>query len=150
MAHDKSDATFGGDHDHERSVAPAAGARFDRTTDHRSDDEAITLHAERLLVDTEKVRSGAVRLRTKVVTEETTVTVPLRREVLEIIELDDDPDALEGAKGLRKPREIVLHEERVAVETVAYERVVVTRRKVEGAETVEAPVRREVLDIDEA
>ncbi|GAB3705513.1 DUF2382 domain-containing protein [Mariniluteicoccus flavus] len=143
MAHDKTEASFGARDQHDRTTAHG------ETSMRHADGEAIVLHEERVVADTEKVRAKAVRLRVKVITEETTVTVPLRREVLEIIELDDDPETLTGAKGLRKPREITLHEERVAVETVAYERVRVTREKIREDVVVEADVAREVLEIDE-
>lgn len=159
MAKDKHDATFGdapttprtgdvprtprtGDFPRTPRTGDAAG-----TPDH--DRASVTLHEERLLVGTEKVRAGAVRFRTKIITEETTVTVPLRREVLELIELDDDPDTLTGVKGLRKPREIVLHEERVAIETVAYERVRISRAKATENVAVDAEVRREVLSVED-
>lgn len=141
MAQDKNDAKFG----------PAEGENDDRTSmdERRTDDhDALTVHEERLVADTEKVRASAVRIRVKVVEEETTVTVPLRREVLEITELDDDPDTLTGVGGLRKPREIVLHEERVTVETVPYERVTISRQKVREDVVVEGDVAREVVEID--
>ncbi|GAB3625088.1 hypothetical protein GCM10027418_31750 [Mariniluteicoccus endophyticus] len=145
MAQDKNDAKFGSLEGETHDRTPRRDGLHDGLRDDR--DGALTLHEERLVAGTEKIRASAVRIRVKVVEEEKTVTVPVRREVLEIIELDD-PDTLKGAGGLRKPREIVLHEERVIVETVPYERVTISREKVREDVVVEGDVAREVLEID--
>lgn len=150
MARKTSDAQFGTTrpHDDQPNDDQLCADRLPGE-EYGTDDRDVVLYEERLVVDTQKVRSRAIRLRTKVVTEEQTVTVPLRREVLEIIELDDDPDSIRNVTGLKKPREIILHEERIAVETVAYEKVRFSRSAVEEVQSVQDQVRREVLEVDE-
>lgn len=152
MSKDKFDAQFGA-HDETPRRAIDDSRPLDDAHDlgeaRRLDDgSAIVLHEERAVAETQKVRAQAVRVRVKVVTEEKTITVPLRREVLEIIELDDDPEAATNATGIKKPREIVLHEERVAVETVAYEKVTLRRQKAREDAVITTDVAREVLEID--
>lgn len=62
----------GGLHDLAGSTRDAAGS--------------VTLHAEEMRVRTERIPSGRVTFRKRVVTEERTVVVTVRREELEIIE----------------------------------------------------------------
>jgi stress response protein YsnF len=102
-----------------------------------------------------------VVVRTKVVTEEVavTVTVPIRRQVLEIQQIPlgagaAGADAVAGAPGDVGPDviEVVLHEERPVVEVVDVSVVPVERvRVIREARSVQVPVSaevgREVVDI---
>lgn len=54
--------------------------------DARDSSGGVTLHAEEMRVRTERVPSGRVTFRKRVVTEERTVVVTVRREELEIVE----------------------------------------------------------------
>lgn len=85
----------------------------------------VVLHAERLDVDVERVRSRAV-VRRRVVTERRTLDVTVRREVLEVEHEalpDDAPD--QPSAGSAGPHVIVLSEEVPVVELRLrpYERV---------------------------
>lgn len=53
---------------------------------HDNDRPSLVLHGEEVDVHTEKVATGRVRLRKRVVTEEVTVPVTIRREEIEILE----------------------------------------------------------------
>lgn len=112
----------------------------------------------------EELRTGVRRrayervvLRTKVVTEEVTVTVtvPIRRQVLEIQQI---PLHDEGPAGAAAPDpgpdvvEVVLHEERpvvdvVDVRVVPVERVRVVRESRRVAVPVSASLGREQVDV---
>jgi stress response protein YsnF len=128
-------------------------------------DGAMTRTEERLLVDTETMPSGRVRLVKYVVTEEVQITVPIRREEIRLEEIPlDGPDPGPGeslapaervdspADGAGLPDEIVLHTERpvVGVEVVPTERVRLRTELVEGQETVTRSVQRERIAVDES
>src|SRR3954452_17288580 len=111
-------------------------------------DEAMTRSEEELVAETVWRPAERVRVRRRVVEEEVTVTVTVRREELEIVREPAsrfDPqrrDAGEPAEALV----MVLHEERpvVDVEVVPTEVVRVRRAVVRGGErTVSDTVRRE-------
>jgi uncharacterized protein (TIGR02271 family) len=120
-------------------------------------DGAMTRSEERLRVATERYAAKRVRVVKYVVTEEVTVTVPIRREEIRIEEvpLDDAAPAAAGAldavasAGL--PEVIVLHTERpvVTTEVVPVERVRVRTEWVQEQEQVRDQVRRERVDVDE-
>ena len=100
-----------------------------------------------------------VVVRTKVVTEEVavTVTVPIRRQVLEIQQIPLHADEAGGATGVPGELgpdviEVVLHEERPVVEVVDVSVVPVERvRVIREARSVQVPVSaqvgREVVDV---
>jgi stress response protein YsnF len=143
------------------------------------DEQQNALHAdggmvrseERLRVGTERVATTRARLVKYVVTEEVTITVPIRREEIRLEEVPvDAPDLAPGeslvdepgiagaghgaggygaAGGL--PDEIVLHTERpvVSVEVVPVERVRLRTETVEGQERVTERVQREQIVVDE-
>ena len=128
-------------------------------------DGAMTRAEERLVVDTETVPSGRVRLVKYVVTEEVQITVPIRREEIRLEEIPlDGPDPGPGeslapaervdasAEDGGLPDEIVLHTERpvVGVEVVPTERVRLRTELVEGQETVTRSVQRERIAVDES
>lgn len=148
--------------------------RFDRRqdpvgdvpADAGADEGAVTLHEEELRVRTERVATGRVTFRKRVVTEERTVVVTVRREELEILEEDLTRDGAPEVEGDRLDRpgddgqrgtepemsqtpegdiEIVLYAERpvVTTETVAVERVRVHRGSVVEEQQISAEVSRE-------
>ena len=116
-------------------------------------DQAMTRSEEELVVDTVWRPAERVRVRRRVVEEDVTVTVRVRREQLEIVREpvshyeEPRPDAGTPVEDLV----IVLHEERPVVHTevVPVERVRVHRYLARaGRRTVAGTVRRERLDID--
>lgn len=115
---------------------------------------AVVRHEERMRIGTEVVRTGRLRVRRRVVTEERTITVPVVREEIEI-DYDEVPaGALVAEPGVvlsDEVHEIVLHEERVVVtkELVPVERVRLVRRVVPGTQVVDTPLRREVVGVQE-
>ena len=123
----------------------------------RATDGAMTRSEERLRVATERYAAKRVRVVKYVVTEEVTVTVPIRREEIRIEEvpLDDAAPATAGAldtvasAGL--PEVIVLHTERpvVTTEVVPVERVRVRTEWVQEQVQVRDQVRRERVDVDQ-
>jgi uncharacterized protein (TIGR02271 family) len=113
----------------------------------------MTRSEEELLVDTVWRPAERLRVRKRVVEEDVTVTVRVRREELEItrepVSHYEPPrrDAGEPAEDLV----IVLHEERPVVTTqvVPVERVHLHRYLVRaGRETVEGTVSREHIDLE--
>ncbi|GAB48182.1 DUF2382 domain-containing protein [Mobilicoccus pelagius] len=159
------------DHAHDARLDATRDDHRDlRDTDARDAADGVVLHAEEMRVRTERVPSGRVTFRKRVVTEERTVVVTVRREKLEIIEdhdttnLDaapagDEPsitgDRLAGAgegadlEEIRRDAdgdyEIVLHAEEpvVTLQTVPVERVRISRRTVTETEQVSADLARE-------
>jgi stress response protein YsnF len=118
-----------------------------------SRDDAITRSEEELVVDTVWRPAERVRLRRRVVEEDVTVTVRVRREQLEI---EREPvsryEAPQREDAIEHPEEIVivLREERpvVGVEVVPVERVRVRREIVAAGERTERDsVRREQVDL---
>ena len=93
----------------------------------------LVLRAEEVRVATQRVARERVRLRRRVVTEEQTVTVPVRREVVEVVREPLDGGAAAPDGDHRDESEVlVLHEERPVVHTevVATERVWLRRNGV--------------------
>jgi stress response protein YsnF len=132
-------------------------------------DGAMTRSEEQLHVGTEQVATTRARLVKYVVTENVTITVPIRREEIRVeqVPLDASDEApVDGAVeetlmpaggtgavpdsgGL--PGEIVLHTERpvVSVEVVPVERVRLRTEVVHGTETVTEQVQREQIAVDQ-
>jgi uncharacterized protein (TIGR02271 family) len=114
-------------------------------------DEAVSLvrSEERLLLGRETRVSERVRLRKRVVSEDVTKTVTLRREEL-VVEREPITDAGVETDGhepsTHEELEIVLHEERVEVVVVPVERVRVRVVRVEGERTVTEVLRREQIE----
>lgn len=144
----------------------------DRST-HDGEGASMVLHEEELRIRTERIPTGRVTFRKRIVTEERTVVVSVRREELEIIEEDlnaaSAPGA-ESAEGRDAPSltgdylrgegsggssdlthgddgdlEIILYAERpvLTLETVAAERVRVRRGTFTDEQAVTAEVFRE-------
>lgn len=112
----------------------------------------VVLSAERVELGTRRGARERVRVRREVVSEEVSVTVTVRREVLRVEHeplTGDDPDGdRPGSTGERLPLELVLSEERpvVSLEVVPYERVRVGVREVATDTWVDTSRSREVLD----
>jgi len=118
-------------------------------------DDSITRLEERLSVDTEQHESGRVRLRKYVVTEQQTITVPVRREEVRLERVpigEEDDSAAEGYEIGEAEYEIVLHEERpvVTTEVHAVERVRLSTEQVTESETVTGEVRKERFQLDDS
>jgi stress response protein YsnF len=123
---------------------------------------AMTRSEERLVAGTERVATTRARLVKYVVTEEVSITVPIRREEIRIeqvpIDAPDEPGEtllteearVPGAAG-GLPDEIILHTERpvVSVEVVPTERVRLRTEVVQGEETVTGQVQREEIVVEE-
>ena len=120
-------------------------------------DGAMTRSEEQLRVTTERYAAKRVRVVKYVVSEEVTVTVPIRREEIRIEEvpLDDASGTVAGAVGdlasAGLPEVITLHTERpvVTTEVVPVERVRVRTEWVQEQVPVRDQVRRERVDVDE-
>jgi uncharacterized protein (TIGR02271 family) len=132
----------------------------------RVDDGAMTRSEERLQVGTERVATTRARIVKYVVTEEVTITVPVRREEIRVeqVPIDAVDDDLPGESlvpageasgtpvtGSGLPDEIVLHTERpvVTVEVVPVERVRLRTEVVQGIETITEQVHREQIAVDQ-
>jgi uncharacterized protein (TIGR02271 family) len=118
-------------------------------------DGAMTRSEEQLRVATERYAAKRVRVVKYVVTEEVTVTVPIRREEIRIEEVPLDAGGaaagagMPGSGGL--PEVIVLHAERpvVTTEVVPVERVRLRTEVVQEQVEVRDQVRRERIDVDQ-
>lgn len=118
-----------------------------------ADSVSVVRSEERLRVGRDSRAVERVRLRKRLVSEDVTRTVTLRREELDI---EHEPLADDSAAGVdgqehatHEELEIVLHEERVEVRTVVVpvERVRVRVVRVEGERTVTEVLRREKVDV---
>lgn len=135
---------------------PRSGSRDDPApagTDQPSPGEEIIRSEERLAVRTDLRTTKVVRLRKRVVTEQVTHTVTVRREEL-VVEEEDLSTGTAGPGGghdfeADRDVEIVLHEERVVTSTrvVPVERVRVRVRTVTDEVAVDEVLRREEIDV---
>ncbi|TNM67157.1 DUF2382 domain-containing protein [Streptomyces sp. NP160] len=116
----------------------------------------VVLSAERADVGVRRAPRERVRVRREVVTEEVTVVVAVRREVLRTVREPLTPGSADagsgdgpGAAGEALPLELVLSEERpvVGLEVVPYERVRVDVRSVPGTAAVTTTARRETAEV---
>ncbi|TDS80681.1 uncharacterized protein (TIGR02271 family) [Amnibacterium kyonggiense] len=112
----------------------------------------MTASEERLHVETERVPRTRVRLRKVVVTEQRTLTVPVRREEYRLIRepiIDGEPVA-GGAVGPEE-QEVVLHEERIVLttEVVPVERVRLVKEDVVEQREVTGEVRLERIELED-
>ncbi len=137
--------------------AAAADVRHDAVAGAEGD---VVAHAERLVTgDTVQQReTGRVRLRKQVVTDTQTVEVPVRREEVHIEREVIDPNSAEARvagdhafQGDGEEVVITTHEERpvVTTETVATERVSLSKEATQHTEQVSADVRHEEIIVDE-
>jgi uncharacterized protein (TIGR02271 family) len=120
---------------------------------------AMTRSEEQLNVGKRREITGRVRLRKYVVTENVTMTVPVRREkaVLESVpvgesdaDVDIDSESVAGAPVSGEQPEIVLREEVPVVETVVrpVERVRLGTEEYTDEETVTGEVRKERIALE--
>lgn len=129
-----------------------AGAGYD--TSGPTTDQAMTRSEEHLQVGTTSQEAGRASLRKYVVTEEETVTVPVRKEraVLESEPITEGNvgAAMSGPALSEEEHEVVLHEERpvVAKEATPVERVRMGTEEVVEQQTVTEDVRRERIEAE--
>lgn len=113
---------------------------------------SVVRSEERLLVGRETRATERVTLRKRVVSEDVTRTVTVRREELVVERTPiDDAGLVEGHEPTTHDElDLVLHEERVEVRTVVVpvERVRVRVVRVDGERTVTEVLRREQIDVE--
>lgn len=138
-----------------RDPAAAATPPGPAVTAHDGPEEVVLIRSEeQLRTSTETVVARRVRVRKVVVTEERTITVQVRREELQIDSVPvDDPNPVPGDLATVAPAGgddllITLHVERpvVTLDVVPVEHIRVVTDTVVEDRTVQAPVRREVVD----
>jgi uncharacterized protein (TIGR02271 family) len=119
-------------------------------------DEAMTRSEEELRVGTRSEERGRARLRKYVVTETETHTVPVTREEVRIerepITESNREAATDGPSISEEEHEVVLHEERPVVgkETVAKERVRMSKDVERDEEQISEDVRKEQIDAEDS
>lgn len=135
-------------------------AAGDNTTDTGHDtsgpdtDSAMTRSEEELRVSTQQRESGRVRLRKYIETEHQTITVPVRKERVEVIRepiaAENRDAAMSGGDLTEEEHEIVLNEEEVVVDTqvVAKERLRLDKDVITEDQQVDADLRKERIDIE--
>jgi uncharacterized protein (TIGR02271 family) len=121
------------------------------------DGDAVEVVAaeEQLQVDKRRRPHERVRLRREVVTEEVTITVPLRREVVRIERIPIEPGTAGELDGLGaftegEIQELVLMEEQAVVDkrVVPRERVRLAKDVVTEEQQITRALRREQVDVD--
>ena len=125
-------------------VAPAASEAV------QEEAGVMTASEERLHVETERVPRSSVRLQKVVITEQRTVTVPVRREEYRLIrEPITDAEPVAGGTIGPDEQEVVLYEERVVVttEVVPVERIRLVKEEVLDTREISGEVRRERIDL---
>lgn len=111
----------------------------------------MTAHEERLRVGKEEVDSGVVRLRKYVVTEDVQVNVPVRHEEVQVERGPVAPGDRDGEElFVEDEAEVVLHAERPTVdkETIATERVRLSKTAREEEQSVGGRVRKERIEVE--
>ncbi len=143
-----------GDRDRDGMFDDVEGRAVGRDTSGPSTDDAMTRSEEQLRVGTERVQAGRARLRTFVVTENVTQTVPVTHEQVRV-EREPITDAnigqaMDGQAISEEEHEVVLHEERpvVAKEAVPVERVRLDKQTVTEQQTVGGEVRKEQVEVE--
>lgn len=123
----------------------------------RPEDTSTVRAEEEVEATTVPVPVGRARLVKRVVTEQVTITVPVRREVLELVHEDLEPDAVEAAALTDEPfapmcdQEFVLYAEEIDYTTrvVPKERVRLVREVVPEVIDLTVDLRREQVDAEE-
>lgn len=142
------------------------------TAEQTVDRAHLVAHREEVDVRTEWVPRGRVVLRKRIVEEEQTVTVTVRREEVEIVEEDltdsastghrgtedlgagsdagSDATGAPGAPGAGEDVELIVYAERpvVTMEVVPVERIVVRRRTTTDERTVSTDVSHEEIVVE--
>jgi uncharacterized protein (TIGR02271 family) len=151
MAADTGEPTY-----QQESTEEQTGAATAQTSTGQSD-TAMTRSEEQMRVATEREVAGRARLRKYVVTENVTMTVPVRREkaVLERVPVGEEDMAeageiIEGAPASGEQPEVILREEVPVVETVVkpVERVRLGKEQYTEQETVTGEVRKEQIAVE--
>ena len=140
-----------------REPSSAATSAPSRPGPGQPDGDAVEVVAaeEQLQVDKRRRPHERVRLRREVVTEEVTITVPLRREVVRIERVPIEPGTAGELDGLGaftegEIQELVLMEEQAVVDkrVVPRERVRLAKDVVMEEQQITRALRREEVDID--
>ena len=119
-----------------------------------STDEAMTRSEEKLHVGTEKHEVGRARLKKYIVTEQVHTTVPVQKEVVNLVRepitQENRDKAMDGPELSEEEHEVVLNEERVVVskETVPVERVKLAKDVVTEETPVDETIRKEQIDVE--
>ena len=115
----------------------------------------VVVSEEQLEVDKQSRPHERVRLRKEVVTEQVTITVPVRREVLRVERIPIEPGSLAHAEGptafaAGETQELILMEEQAVVDkrVVPRERVRLAKEIVTDEQHITESVRREEVDVD--
>ena len=143
------DVAAGGVGEADRDLARDRDLDGDR---HLAEGDSVVAHEERLNVATERREAGQARLRKHVVTETQSVEVPVKREELHVEREDLGGKPTDHRIGEDTADETVtLYEERpvVSKETVATERVNLSKETVSDTQNVQADVRHEEIEVDE-
>lgn len=114
-------------------------------------EEGMVRSEEQVHVGKERVQTGRARLRKYVVTEQETITVPVRKEKVRLeTEPLTDADRAAGTELIEGETEVTLSEERVVVakEVVAKERVGLVKEVEEEQQTVTEDVRKERVEVE--
>ena len=135
-----------------RATVPAAGAQTHATASETAAE--VVVSEEQLEVDKRRRPTERVRLRKDVVTEEITITVPVRREVVRLERVPIEPGELGEDAPLAlsdgRTHELVLMEEQAVVDTrvVPRERVWLEKSVETTDEHFTQTVRREEVELD--
>jgi uncharacterized protein (TIGR02271 family) len=116
-----------------------------------TDDEAIRLYEERLVVDKDREKTGEVSIGKHVETETAQVSVPIEKERVVIERVTPSSTAVVGDEAFRDSEiRVEVYEETADIQKEAFVREEVTIRKevVEETVAVQESLRREELDID--
>jgi len=120
----------------------------------QAESNAMTRYEEELRVGKREREAGKVRLKKYVVTENTTVTIPLIREKVRVerepVTAENWNEAGEGPSMSDDHQEIVLHEEIPVVQrqTIPKEHVRLTKTQETENQQVKGEVRKEHVDVE--
>ncbi len=136
-------------YDHDRFYSKARG----RGAKRNASEQTLTLSEEQLAVGKRQVQAGEVGVRKTVETERVRTQVPVTREEVEIERRPIDAGANVRNVDIREDEiRVPLMAEEVVVEkrVVPKEQVIIRKRPVTEQRTVEADVRKERIDVDDA
>ena len=139
----------------ERSLRPARIRTTPSAAQPAEGVAEVVASEEQLDVDKQSRPHERVRLRREVVTEQVTITVPVRREVLHVERIPIEPGTVLPAEGPRafaagETQELILMEEQAVVDkrVVPRERVRLAKEIVTEEQHITETVRREEVDVD--
>jgi uncharacterized protein (TIGR02271 family) len=117
-----------------------------------AEDVVVTRSQEQLRTDTVNVVVGRARLITTVVTENQTVTIPVRRQEVRLVydPIPEDEQTIASTGPSQDTVEVILHAEQVQITTqvVPVERVRMVRRVVTTGQTITEPLRSEEIALE--